>query len=77
MVINERVTVGMVNNTPKYVIWRGRNYTIQEIGLHHRFRKGKDLYHIFSVVASSIFMRLRFDSENLSWVLEEIESQMA
>lgn len=70
--INERVNVGMVDSTPRYVIWKGRNYTITKIGLHHSYRGGHTLYHIFSVLAGTIFMRLRLDSESLRWKLEEI-----
>ncbi|KKR70038.1 MAG: hypothetical protein UU12_C0031G0017 [Candidatus Woesebacteria bacterium GW2011_GWA2_40_7b] len=74
MTIDEKVTVGMVNDSPKYVLWKGRNHTITQIGLHHVFREGKILYHIFSVVADTLFMRLKFDTESLHWTLEETES---
>lgn len=72
MVINEGVTVGIVDNSPKYVIWKGRNYTIDKIGLHHSYREGKTLYHVFSVTAFTLFLRLKLNTENLSWRLEEI-----
>lgn len=74
MTINEKVTVGMVNNIPKYVVWNGRSHNITQIGLHHFYRQGKTLYHIFSVLAGTIFMRLKFDTEYLNWTLEEIEN---
>jgi hypothetical protein len=73
MTIDEKVTVGMVDNIPKYVVWHGRNYTVTKIGLHHIYREGKVLYHIFSIVADTVFMRLKFDTENLNWTLEETE----
>lgn len=72
MTIDESVTVGLINNAPKYVIWKGRNYTIIKIGLHHAFRKGRTLYHIFSVIANTVYMRLNFNTDNLQWKLEEI-----
>ncbi len=72
MVIDETVTVGIINNAPKYVIWKGRNYTVTKIGLHHYFRQGRTLYHIFSVLAGTIFMRLKLDTDSLLWKLEEI-----
>ena len=74
MTINEKVTVGMVNDSPKYVLWKGRNHTVTQIGLHHSYRQGKTLYHIFSVTADTLFMRLKFDTDNLYWTLEETES---
>ncbi len=72
MIINEPVTVGIINNAPKYVIWKGRNYTIEKIGLHHAFRRGRTLHHVFSVLAGTLFMRLRLNTDSLDWRLEEI-----
>jgi hypothetical protein len=72
MIIGEKVTVGMVNNVPKYVIWHGRSHTVIKIGFHHVYREGRTLYHIFSVIADTIFMRLKFDTDTLGWVLENI-----
>ena len=76
MTIDEKVTVGMVNDIPKYVIWKGRSHNITQVGLHHLYREGKTLYHIFSVVAGTMFMRLKLDSDNLSWKLEEISENL-
>lgn len=71
MTIDEVVTVGMVDSIPKYMIWKGRNYTINKIGLHHHFTEGKTLYHVFSVVSGTVFLRLRLDTGSLLWKLEE------
>jgi len=73
MTINEPVTVGSVDGNPKYVIWKGRNYTIAKIGLHHHFREGSTLYHIFSVVTDTLFLRLKLNTDNLLWRLEETD----
>lgn len=70
--ISEPVYVGMTD-IPKWVKWKNRVYKIEKIGLHHTFREGKTLYHIFSVTSGSLFLRLRFNTENLSWVLEELD----
>ncbi len=72
MTINENVVVGIVGTTPKYVVWKGRSYTISKVGLHHSLREGRTLYHIFSVVSDTIFLRLRLNTDNLLWNLEEI-----
>lgn len=72
MNIDEPVSVGIVNNIPKYLVWKGRNYIVDKVGLHHTFSKGKILYHIFSVVAGTVFFRLKLNSENLLWRLEEV-----
>ena len=73
MIIGEKVTVGMVNNIPKYVLWKGISRNISKIGLHHSYREGKTLFHIYSVLAGTIFMRLKFDTDFLCWYLEEIQ----
>lgn len=62
----------MVNDTPKYVLWNGRSHTITKIGFHHEFREGRVLYHVFSVSTENSFMKLRLDSEALSWHLMEV-----
>jgi len=72
MTIQEDVTVGIVGATPKYVIWKGRNYTIIKVGLHHSFREGKILYHVFSVITDTLFLKLKLNTDNLLWKLEEI-----
>ncbi len=76
MLINESVTVGSVDGTPKYVIWKGRNYTVTKIGLHHHFREGSTLYHVFSVSTDTLFFRLKLNTDNLLWRLEEIEDEI-
>ena len=72
MTINESVSVGSVNNIPKWVVWKGRNYTIDKVGLHHTLREGRSLYHVFSVVAGTVFLRLKLNTDNLLWRLEEV-----
>lgn len=74
MIINEKVGVILSDSFPKHVRWRGRNYSITKIGLHHTYRVGRTLYHIFSVLSGSIFMRLKLDTDNLKWELEEISN---
>jgi len=57
---------------PKSVVWEGKNYPVAKIGLHHTYRQGRTLYHVFSVACPSIFFRLVFNTDNLFWTLEEI-----
>jgi hypothetical protein len=72
MVVDESVSVGLVNNIPKYLIWKGKDYRLDKIGFHHSFYQGKVLYHIFSVVAGTVFFKLKLNTENLLWRLEEV-----
>jgi hypothetical protein len=57
---------------PVKVYWNGREYLINQIGLHHTFREGRTLYHIFSVVGEGTFFRLKLNTDNLFWRLEEV-----
>lgn len=76
--IEEPVSVKLVysslKNTvyPERVYWRKRVYPITKIGLHHIFREGRTLKHIFTVVSGETAFRLCLDTETLHWVLEEI-----
>lgn len=57
---------------PLKVTWEGRDYPVKKIGLHHRYRQGRTLYHVFSVVSPTLFFKLVFDTETLNWRVEEI-----
>ncbi|GEM_PF-669976 len=57
---------------PQTVIWKGREYVIRKLGLHHVFREGKTLFHVFSVTTDTLFMRLVLNTDTLFWKLEEI-----
>ena len=61
---------------PRSVVWNGKLYAISRIGLHHTYRKGRVLYHVFSVVASTLFLRLVLNTENLQWNLEEVQDRL-
>lgn len=58
---------------PWKIYWQGRTYTITKVGLHHPMRKGRTLFHIFSVTDDTTFFRLSLDTDSLLWTLEEIE----
>lgn len=57
---------------PKWVVWKERLYPIVKIGLHHKYKKGKTLYHVFSVESKSLSFKLSFNTETLHWRLQEI-----
>ncbi|HLE48626.1 MAG TPA: hypothetical protein VI819_01140 [Patescibacteria group bacterium] len=57
---------------PKSLVWNGRKYPILKIGLHHTYRTGKVLFHVFSVASDTLFFRLVLNTETLHWRLEEI-----
>jgi len=77
------VSVGIVYDhrkrkvIPKWVLWEGKVYPIEKVGLHHTFRQGRTLYHVFSVSTKTLFFRLVLDTDSLHWRLEEISDGLA
>lgn len=63
-----------MSNTPKWIKWRNRIYKITKIGFHYTYSQGQTLLHIFSVICDTTFMKIRFNTKSLNWVLEEIEN---
>lgn len=57
---------------PKWIVWQNRLYPVNKIGLHHKFREGATLYHVFSVTAKTLFLRLVLNTDTLHWRLEKI-----
>ena len=76
--IDESVSVSFAYDSdkksvfPRWIVWGGRLRPVTKVGLHHRFRKGRTLYHVFSVVSKGVYLRLILDTETLHWKLEEI-----
>jgi hypothetical protein len=76
--IDEEVSVDLVFDSktkvskPWVVRWRGRIYKVTQIGLHYQQMIGKVLVHVFSVCAGEMFFKLKFDTSNLHWKLEEV-----
>lgn len=58
--------------SPRWVVWDGRLHSIINVGLHHTYRAGRTLYHVFSVASKTLFFRLVLDTDTLHWKLEEI-----
>ena len=57
---------------PKWVVWNNRLYPVAKIGFHHKYRRGRTLFHVFSVASKTLFFRLTLNTEDLHWRLEEI-----
>jgi hypothetical protein len=80
--VSTPVSVGMTFDNkkkrvvPKWLVWNGRLYPILKIGLHHTFRRGRTLFHVFSVESRTLFFRLVLDTVSLSWKVEEISDGM-
>ena len=70
-VIDEQVSVNFMK-VPTSLYWRGRQYTITNVGLHHISREGRALLHIFSVTDGTTAFKLELNSETLGWKLLEV-----
>jgi len=76
--IHEKVSVLFVYNREKHltlpwrVRWQGKYYTLTKFGYHHKVRSGRTLLHIFTGAYGQVSFRLRFDTETLTWLLEEV-----
>lgn len=69
--MDEPTTV-IFEKVPQKVLYAGRLYQIEKLGLHHTYRAGRTLYHVFSVASSDLFFRLVLDTDNLLWKLTEV-----
>ena len=58
--------------SPRQIFWDGKIIRIATVGMHHTIREGRTLFHIFSVTSQDLFFRLRLNTDNLFWTLEEI-----
>lgn len=56
---------------PRYIRWDGVLFEPTSVNLIHRSKEGMKHVFYFSVSDSNHFMKLRFDTENLSWHLVE------
>lgn len=76
--IGDRISVNLVydhfTNTaiPKHIRWKQKVYTITKMGLHYPIHQGRTLIHMFSVTDDHHCFLLSFNTESLSWRLEEI-----
>lgn len=77
------VTVYLIFNAesrsvePRALVWNGRTYKVSKVGLHHKYKQGRILFHVFSVASKDMFFRLIFNTENLQWRLKQISDGMA
>jgi hypothetical protein len=62
---------------PRALLWEGKIYQLIKIGLHHTYRQGRKLLHVFSVANQEMFFRLVLDTETLHWTLEEVGDKEA
>ena len=83
--IDEEVSVVMYYSSrqkaacPHILSWQNTQYEVGEIGYHHKVSEGKTLHHIFEFVdkTNSLWFRLKFNTDNLHWTLEQVSDGLA
>ena len=50
----------------------GRDFVIKSISYHFTQRKGRTLLHVFNLAGQVDCFRVVFNTDSLSWILEEI-----
>lgn len=75
--INENIQVytnfSLGSVEPLCFTWRNKDYNISKINFHYTSKKGATKKHHFSVCAESPdSYNITFDTERLTWVLEDI-----
>ncbi len=76
--IQEPISVAFISDFkrhkiyPKAVFWANKVQPITQVGFHHTYKLGQTLYHVFSVASKTTFFRLKLNTENLLWTLEEV-----
>lgn len=77
-IINEKIDVvaifgrGFLDAKPFRLKWQGRSYTITQIGYKHKLREGQKIIHVFSCTDGATFFELRFDGDDLKWILAKV-----
>ena len=57
---------------PLKIKWHDRVYHVHKLGYYHRRRQGQIIQHIFHVTDGNLDFKLRFNTEDLNWILEEV-----
>lgn len=76
--VHEAIDVGAVfparkpHPMPRWLLWRGRRYTVDEVHLVHEHREGSVRYLIYSLTAGGTLLQLRFDPEHARWYVDGV-----
>lgn len=84
-VVDEEVTVVMYYSAknrkliPYRLSWNNRDYDLGAVDYYHSYMEGRERQHIFELCDKELTLkfRLRMDSLNLHWALEEIHDGLA
>ncbi len=57
---------------PYFLKWDGRGYKIESVNLHHTYKSGTTLFHVFSVSTNAMSFKLVLNTDSLFWNVEQI-----
>ncbi len=60
---------------PVKFLWHDKEYLVQKVNLAWSSREGRTKFYYFAVSDGANYFKLRFDSENLSWMILESYSE--
>jgi hypothetical protein len=63
---------GGVRVVPQAMIWRGKRWRVQTMGLYHPERRGAKRVHIFAFSSGETAFRVELDPDTLGWTLTEV-----
>ncbi len=58
---------------PSVFFWHGRQIKVEKINLVHTSKEGSNVFYHFSISSGGNFYQLKFDTNKLNWILEEVE----
>lgn len=74
--IHEKIKVLVEFNNHRLKIinfeWQGREHVVEQINLVTKARKGRELVWVYYVSNEAAAYKLRYDTESITWWLEEI-----
>ena len=62
---------------PRKVIWQGREYLTNEVGVWNPERRGREFHHLVTASTGAICFYLDFNAETLQWTLKETSDGLA
>ena len=81
--INEQVSVLVVFGKDSHKVrpfrikWGDRTFEITEVGYQYKYKEGTSIIHVFSATDGTNFFELKYDSEDLKWMLGRISDNEA
>jgi hypothetical protein len=81
--INEQIAVLVIFGLdrkkvqPCKIKWKGREYLITHVDYQYKYKEGRSVVHVFSVTDGVQYFELKFDSENMKWMLGRVSDNVA